>query len=95
MAATLAASQALPPPPRATGDPATDALTNNDYLSDLYNSLTAPFTGLDPTSLPDPSTATLASAQATANAAYNFCIAINDALAQAAIAGFPVTPPTS
>jgi hypothetical protein len=95
----------VPPPPRLYGDWQIDWQTVNDYFTDFYNSAVVQSGLLDPayqataqtinpSSLPSPDNTTIATAQATANAAYNFCLAINAALGTAGIAGFPLTPPS-
>jgi len=93
-----------PPPPRLTGDYKSDAVTLADYLSDFYQAVVAaPPAAIDPNNLPDPANATIASAQLTANIAYQFAAAVNSALATFAlainaelktdsIANFPLTP---
>jgi len=84
------------PPPRLTGDPATDNLSLADYNSSNYQALTMPpASSIDPTSLPDSSNSTISQAQSSANIAYEFCLAINTALGNASVPGFPLTPPTS
>jgi hypothetical protein len=84
----------MPPPPRLTGDYQSDQITLSDYLSDIFTSQ-GTAQPINPADLPDPALTTIATAQQTANAAYNFATAINNALASAGITGFPVTPPTS
>ncbi len=84
----------MPPPPRLTGDYQSDSVTIADFMADTFNAQTIP-QPISPTALPSPENSTVATAQQTANAAYNFAIAINNALEKAGIAGFPVTPPTS
>ena len=85
----------VPPPPRLSGNYQADQVVLSDYLWDFYNGVTTGPTSIDPNNLPDPATATLASAQLVANLAYQFAMSINAALGDAGITGFPLTPPTS
>ncbi|WP_341893734.1 hypothetical protein [Ferrovibrio terrae] len=68
-----------PPPPRVTGDAATDQRSSMQWAQDFYEKAMSYFLAapdqaqsgnFDPSDLPDPSTATVASAQDTANNAY-------------------------
>jgi hypothetical protein len=89
----------VPPPPRMTGDPATDMYSLVGWMWSFYNA-TVVETGLldpttqataqtwDPNNLPNPSSTTIATAQQTANLAYQFANLINNSLTS------PVTPPT-
>lgn len=91
-----AASVIVPSPPRLSGDYASDWLILADYFQDFYNgALSFPSETVDPNNLTNPGNASIATAQLTANAAYNFCLAINEALARAGVTGFPINPPTS
>lgn len=79
MATTVPVPQPLEPPPRSTGDAQNDYPLLLNWLQRAYQNIlqavqyinqqvTAP--DFDPTNLPDPATATTASAQQTANDAY-------------------------
>jgi len=96
MASSNATSVDIPSPPRLTGQWEIDYQTLNDYLQDFYTALTQQSgTTIDPNNLPDPSSTSIANAQLTANVGMAFCKALNDALASAHVAGFPITPPAS
>jgi hypothetical protein len=95
MSSTPSNSPFVPPVPQLTGDYSLDANTISDYLFDLFTAATSALSAISSTSLPDPTATTTGTAQLTANAAYNFATAINNALHTAGITGFPVTPPTS
>ena len=89
----------IPPPPRFSGDSQADLLAMVDWLWDFYNAAVVE-TGLlnpstqataqawDPNNLPQVSSTTLATAQQTANLAWQFATLINNSLTN------PVTPPT-
>ena len=52
------------PPPRLTGDPATDSLSLADYNASQYQALTLPpASSINPTSLPDSSNSTINQSQ--------------------------------
>lgn len=79
MATTVPVPQPIEPPPRSTGDAQNDYPLLVNWLQRAYlnilqavtyinEQVTAP--DFDPTNLPDPATATVASAQQTANDAY-------------------------
>jgi hypothetical protein len=96
MANTNATSVTIPTPPRLTGDWQIDYQSLNDWLSDFVVALTQQSgTTVDPSSLPDPGSTSVANAQLIGNTAMSFCAAINAALGSASVAGFPIAPPTS
>lgn len=75
----------IPPPPRLTGDYATDTLIIAQWFQAFYNGFSAsgfvpdvqngdPGT-IDPNNLPDPQSSTISKAQATANAAIDALVA--------------------
>jgi hypothetical protein len=102
---TNANLQPPPSPPRLTGDYQADSVIINDYLWDFYTAAVqsgllnpqaqATAQPIDPSNLPDPANTTIATAQLTANLAYQFAQTINAQLAADSAAGFPVTEPTS
>lgn len=80
------------PPPRLTGDPTADMAMVAEYLHDFYKKTVV--AGLyrktsddlqtgefDPSTLPDPASATAASAQQTANEAYTLAAANQESIA--------------
>lgn len=81
----------VPPPPRATGDPAADSKAGLDWLNNFFTS-TVVASGLldpsyqadagtfDPNNLHDPTDSTIAKAQDTANRAYQEMLAIKQHL---------------
>jgi hypothetical protein len=87
MATNTAKSQTpVPPPPRATGDAAADSRAIIDWLWQFFEATVIASGLLDPSNqataqtidasnLPDPADTTIATAQATANAAVNALLA--------------------
>lgn len=82
-------------PPRLTGDYAADAKILNDYLHQFYQAAVvqsglldptyqAQSAELDPESLPDPASTTIAQAQLTANEAYKLAKDATDDIARTA-----------
>ena len=80
----------IPPPPRLTGDYATDNVALSNWMWAFFNAQTTPPGQFDPNNLPDPTNTTAALAQQTANAAYTLADAVNKS--QPNTTG-PVTPP--
>jgi len=82
----MAANAVVPPPPRLTGDPATDVLAINKWASDFFNSTVVESGLLDPAyqanpgtfdqnNLHDPVNSSIAKSQDTANRAIQALIA--------------------
>lgn len=87
---------APPPPPRMTGDPGNDMVAMNTWAWDFYRSVVIQNYYLqeagqfdpgdfDPSTLPDPATATIATAQSTANEAYALASNAKDLADQAQV----------
>lgn len=98
MAEKAVVASVPPRPPRHTGDQKADVVSVIEYLHDFYNSaVTAGFfinslpdegdVVIDPADLPDPATATVASAQKTANEAYVLALTAQATADTAPLAG--------
>jgi hypothetical protein len=85
----MATVGAPPPPPRLSGDPANDQAAVVQWAWDFYESVViqnyyvsqaGQFDpgDFDPSTLPDPATATIASAQQTANEAYALAVVADE-----------------